>query len=183
MPNATLPPSPGREDFETLMAAIEEMATVGLAEDGAVSPMILLLLDPAAAPEGIPKGATPVVVLPVGELQSDELGDAGKDAVMQLLSNSARRPEVRIAAHLTEAWIVTGPAATSAPKGRSISSHPQREEVVLANMLSADVQAMAMWRMVREDGKVRLAGRGELKFLGKEAEYSGRFIRPRPKGH
>ncbi len=89
-----------------------------------------------------------------------------------MLQRLAAEPEVLLVGYASE-------AGSSTTRGVAPSEDPNRTEVLLLNLLSAECQALRMIPIVRGENGVAL-GESELKFVGADTQFSGRFAREAP---
>ena len=83
----------------------------------------------------------------------------------------AAAPETLVVAYVSEAW-------TSSTPGVRPSEDPNRTEVLLVNLMSAECQALQVVPIQRGGQGVTL-GEAELKFIDEKTQFQGRFARPR----
>lgn len=156
-----------KEDFEELSQVIQELVLKAYASGMEQAPAFI------AVRERTEVDGKPVLrVVLVGDLQTEELGDRGKDFIAFMLQRIAAEPEVLLVGYASEAW-------SSTTRGVAPSEDPNRTEVLLLNLLSAECQALRMIPIVRGENGVAL-GESELKFVGADTQFSGRFAREAP---
>jgi len=93
----------------------------------------------------------------------------GKDMLVLLMQALLQHPELDFVAHVTEAWILSlKDGATPQP---GISNHPDREEVVVFNIMSKDCQTVVLNPLHRNPNRLE---RGKVDFATK---VKGRMVR------
>lgn len=159
------------QDFDVLVQALLAMARQVHARGEDAPPVLAMLLR-----EPSELGMPVILAAPVGMLQHETLGDSGKDFIGHLLRTSAERPDVLVAAHLSEAWqSIPRDGVVLTPEFRP-SEDPNRVEGLVISLLSAECQAMLFCEIERTaDGRV--IKEGTLQFETAATPLQGRLFR------
>lgn len=145
-----------REEFEEVSQALLGLARHVLNQGAELEPVIAVR---APVPdEEFGDGAElkmGIGLLPVGMLQTEEAGDAGKNRVAALMHQMVLQPEVRLVGYMAEAWMSKAEPGADTSRIRP-SEDPARTECVIITLLSADCQAMQICPIVRREDSVEL---------------------------
>lgn len=154
-----------REQFEEVSTILRAIAEIAYRDQGPQSqcPALMAVLCRTKV-----DGKHVVKVLPVDMLQSEELGDMGKNLIALMMSRTASEPDTLVVGYISEAW-------TSQTPGVMPSQAADRQEVVLLNLMSAECQALQTCPITRGDTVTLQVG--ELMFSNGTTTLRGRFAR------
>lgn len=155
-----------RDDFEAVSEILRDITTRHYAVHGSTSqaPALVAVLCRTQL-----EGKPVVKLLPVDFLQSEEVGDRGKDLIAVMLSQLASHDDTLVVGYTSEAWMTSN-------QGIQPSADPQRKEVVVLNLISAECQALQVCPLTRAATGVSLEV-GELQFMKGDTQLKGRFAR------
>lgn len=155
-----------REDFEAVSEILRDITTRHYATYGSASqaPALVAVLCRTQL-----EGKPVVKLLPVDFLQSEEVGDRGKDLIAVMLGQLASHEDTLVVGYTSEAWMTSN-------QGVQPSADPQRKEVVVLNLMSAECQALQVCPLTRTSTGVSLEA-GEIQFMKGGAQLKGRVAR------
>lgn len=158
-----------REDFEKLSSVLLDFAQHTLSQGDELSPVIAVMPTSPDGDVGPERPVRTIGFMPVGALQTEEAGGAGKDFIAHMLQTLAQAPEVQVVGYLSEAWM------SQATKGANVTN---RTECVIITLMSADCQALQICPIGRNEDTVNVTVT-EMQFDRPENPLQGRFVRPR----
>lgn len=168
MPDQTATPAlpAAREDFEAVSEILQDLTKRHYAAHGSASqaPALVAVLCRTQM-----EGKPVVKLIPVDFLQSEAAGDRGKDLIAILLRQLAGHDDTLVVGYTSEAWMTSN-------QGIQPSADPERKEVVVLNLMSAECQALQVCPLTRSATGVTLEA-GELQFMKGGAQLKGRFAR------
>ena len=126
-----------------ILENLHEQALVQLKEEGEVMPVIM-----AFSPQENAK--VKVFVYPVGSLMNSS---NNKEIIRMMMEETIQKDEVTIVLLITEAWLLKLPAKNVTKKEVlqiRPSEHPDKEEVVLVNIMTKTEQLIANAKIYRD---------------------------------
>ena len=151
-----------RAEFERMADMLLDLAAAEYLASMELSPKLVVMgADPAAATQpGYRFG-----LVPVAELMTANAGVPGEVVLAALIEKLVKDPEVLVVGHMAEAWCANYTPAEREKLGCHLcpEASPNRVEILLMNLRSADCVALKSLPLVR-DGRKTTLGPGELLF-------------------
>jgi len=149
-------------EFERMADMLTDLATTEYLSRVELTPKLVVMgVDPAAAAQpGYRFG-----LIPVAELMTRAAGTPGELVVAALIEKLSKDPEVLVVGHIAEAWRAQYTKEERARPGFQLAPEeaPNREEVLLLNLRSADCMALKTCSLTRDGLRTKI-GTGELLF-------------------
>lgn len=166
-----------KEDFERLVALMAGFARDQYKQTAEIAPALFVV----NFLEGGTEDEVEVGVMPVGALQT---GKNSKTVLAEFMQYASTQPGVLLVGHLTEGWMVLADGPGHEQPSGPLSQHPDRQEVLMFNILSADCQALKRCVLQRNGDSVFFDETSELQFVNTAgANFKGVFARSRPASH
>lgn len=151
-----------RAEFERMADMLLDLAVAEYLASMELSPKLVVMgADPAAPVQpGYRFG-----IVPVAEWMTAAAGVPGEVVLAALIEKLVKDPEVLVVGHMAEAWSANYTQEERARLGAKLNPEaaPNRVEVLLMNLRSADSVALKTLPLLREGRKTTL-GPGELLF-------------------
>ncbi|HDR9105373.1 hypothetical protein [Paraburkholderia sp. A3RO-2L] len=151
-----------RADFERLAQMLVDMAQAAYLTSSELSPMIVVMgNDPRAAEQPAYRFGR----VPIAGFLTNEAGIPGEVVLAALIEQLSQDPEVLVVGCVAEAWRAQYTREARERLGLHVhpEDDPNREEVLLMNLRSADCRALKTCPLMR-DGLKTTVGPGELLF-------------------
>ncbi|MBU9200222.1 hypothetical protein KTD31_02225 [Burkholderia multivorans] len=151
-----------RADFERLAQMLMDMAQAAYLSSHELSPMVVVMgKDPGAAEQPTYRFGR----VPIAGFLTNEAGIPGEVVLAALIERLSQDPEVLVVGWVAEAWRARYTREARERLGVHVNPEdaPNREEVLLMNLRSADCKALKICPLTR-DGLRTTVGYGELLF-------------------
>ncbi|KVP75344.1 hypothetical protein WJ96_06170 [Burkholderia ubonensis] len=160
-------------EFERLADMLADLAKTEYLSSLELTPKLVVMgADPKAAEQpGYRYG-----LVPVAELMTSSAGVPGEVVIAALIEKLAQDPEVLVVGYMAEVWLARYTKEARAQMGTTVNPEeaPNREEVLLMNLRSADCVALKTCPLVREGPKTTV-GSGDLLFNARHEPQIGRY--------
>lgn len=115
-------------------------------------------------------------MLPVAELLTSSAGVPGEVVIAALIEKLASDPEVLVVGYMAEFWLARYTKEAREKLGATVNPEedPNREEVLLMKLHSADCEAMKTCPLMREGLKTTV-GAGDLLFMPRNTSQPVRY--------
>lgn len=147
-----------REDFYVVSEILRDLRTRHYAKESSLAPSLLVVLCRTQI-----EGASVVKLLPADAFQAEEAGAHGKELLAFTMQKLSTQPDTLVVGYSAEAW-------TTTKKDILPEEDPDRAEVVLLNLLSAECQALQVCLMTRTANGVTLKV-GDMQFMTGEMQF------------
>jgi hypothetical protein len=151
-----------RAEFERMADMLLDLAAAEYLASRELSPKLVVM---GADPGALVQPGYRFGLVPVAELLTASAGVPGEIVLAALIEKLVRDPEVLVVGHMAEAWRAQYTPEERQRLGNQLSPEdsPNRVEVLLMNLRSADSVALKTLPLLREGLKTTL-GPGDLMF-------------------
>ena len=151
-----------RAEFERMADMLLDLAATEYLGSMELSPKVVIM---GVDPEADEQPGYRFCLVPVAELMTASAGVPGEVVLAALIEKLVKDPEVLVVGHMAEAWSAQYTPAERERLGTQVcpEADPNRVEVLLMNLRSAEYVALKTLPLVREGRKTTL-GPGEMLF-------------------
>jgi len=164
-----------RADFERLAQMLTDLAQAAYLSSSELAPMVVVMgKDPGAAEQPAYRFGQ----VPVSGFLTNEAGIPGEVVLAALIERLSQDPEVLVVGCVAEAWRAQYTREARERLGVHVNPEddPNREEVLLMNLKSADCRALKTCPITR-DGLKTTVGEGDLLFNPQTQVVTGQRYR------
>ncbi|KVP17173.1 hypothetical protein [Burkholderia ubonensis] len=149
-------------EFERLAEMLTDLAQAEYLSSIELVPKLVVM---GHDPDAVEQPGYRFGMVPVAGLMASSAGIPGEVVIAALIEKLARDPEVLVVGYMAEHWLARYTKEARALMGTTVNPEeaPNREEVLLLNLRSADCMALKTCPLVREGSKTTV-GKGDLLF-------------------